>query len=93
MFDMNFRFFLSGLVMILSIVTGCSPKIVTVKNKYAEKNFEAISDSPKDKVWDNIIEFFAKRGLSIRIIDRSSGLIISNEMSLPTTHENEMVTF
>lgn len=59
-----------------------------MKGTYSDGNFEGYSDKRKDIVWDNIINFFAKSGISIRIIDRSSGLITSEESSIEFTREN-----
>jgi hypothetical protein len=38
-------------------------------------------------VWDKLIDLFAQKGLPIKIIDRSSGLIISDRSLLTTTFE------
>jgi hypothetical protein len=67
---------------------SCTPKVYPLKGTYTNGNFEQYSDKSKDKVWDNIIDFFAKNGISIKIIDRSSGLIISGETSLTWSFEN-----
>ena len=63
-------------------------KIIPLKGTYSDGNFEEYSDKSKDEVWDNIIEFFAKSGVTIRIIDRSSGLIISGTTALTWTYED-----
>lgn len=74
---------------IILVFSSClSYKVIPLKGTYSDGNFEALSDKPKDSVWDNIIEFFAKNGISIRIIDRSSGLIISGGTQLTWTYEN-----
>lgn len=72
------------LLIFICTLCQCTPKIVPLKNSYQDKPFTGLSDNNKDAVWDKIVDFFAQNGLSIRIIDRSSGLIISN----PTTHES-----
>src|SRR4051812_9290091 len=79
---------LIGLFLISTLIS-CSNKVIPLKNNYSNGNFESISQRPKDQVWDNIIDMFTKKGLSIRIIDRSSGLIISNETRLPWTFETK----
>lgn len=76
------------LFAITTILCQCSPKIVPIKNTYQDKPFTGVSDNNKDTVWDKIVDFFAQNGLSIRIIDRSSGLIVSNITALTWTHEN-----
>ena len=45
------------------------------------------SDKSFDTVWNNLIDLFAQKSLPIKIIDRSSGLIISESALLKTTVE------
>src|SRR5262245_16159442 len=56
--------------------------------EYPEPPIEIKSEKTFDQVWDNLVDLFAQKGLSIRIIDKSSGLIISDKSSLPVTIEN-----
>lgn len=69
--------------------TSCQYKVVPLKGAYSNGNFEAYSEKSKEQVWDNIIDFFAKNGISIRIIDKSSGLIISGSTRLSWTYEDK----
>lgn len=78
----------SVLAALLVSFHGCSYKVIPLKGIYPDKNFEAVSDKSKDAVWDNIIDFFAKKGLSIKLIDRSSGLIVSDKTLLPISIED-----
>ena len=84
---MKITFLLSAFLIVLA--TSCTPKAYPLKGTYTNGNFEAYSEKSKDAVWDNIIEFFAKNGISIRIIDRSSGLIVSGETELTWSFENK----
>lgn len=80
------------LPVILMLFVGCKvqqPQAIPLKNNYSNGNFEGISDKPKDRVWDNIIDFFSKSGLPIRILDKSSGLLISGEITLRYTSEDK----
>jgi hypothetical protein len=47
------------------------------------------TSSQFEKVWDKLIDLFAQKGLPIRIIDKSSGLITSDRALLPTTVETK----
>lgn len=44
----------------------------------------------KEQAWDKIIDFFAQNGLSIKIIDKSSGLIISDHTAVPASYESKL---
>ena len=78
----------SATIVATVLLTGCAYKITPLKGSYSDKPFEITSDKSKDQVWDKLIDFFAQKGLSIKIIDRSSGLIISDRSSLTWTFED-----
>ena len=78
----------SATIVATLLLTGCAYKITPLKGTYLDKPFEIISDKSKDQVWDKLIDFFAQKGLSIKIIDRSSGLIISDRSALTWTFED-----
>lgn len=76
-------FFKSTLVFVASILlTSCMTlKPVSLKGNYSESPYEVVSDKEFDQVWSNIIDLFATKGLSIKLIDKNSGLIISEKTS------------
>jgi hypothetical protein len=55
---------------------------VPLKGNYVDKPIEINSNKPYDQVWSNIIDLFATKGLSVKLIDKSSGLIVSEKTSL-----------
>lgn len=76
------------IVLVSAYLLSCSQKIYPVIGKYPEPPIEIKSSKTFDQVWDNVIDMFAQKGLSIRIIDRSSGLIISDKSALSVTIED-----
>lgn len=82
------KHFIFTLLIITALFQSCDPKIVPLKGRYSDGNFEGISTKTQDQVWDNLIELFAKTGITIRIIDKSSGLIIAGKTAMPWTYEN-----
>ncbi len=40
-------------------------------------------------MWDKLVDLFAQSGLSIKIIDKTSGLITSGEYEIPAGYENK----
>ena len=72
--------------IITVIVTSCitqkphkpRPNPYALIGTYQEGRYEAVTKKNFNDVWDNIIELFATRGIHISIIDKSSGLIMSN---------------
>ncbi|MGN6421651.1 MAG: hypothetical protein ACTHMC_29330 [Pseudobacter sp.] len=47
------------------------------------------SSNDFDQVWDKLIDLFAQNGLSIKLIDRSSGLVISDNSAVLATWEDK----
>lgn len=79
-------------LLTLSIIgfQSCAPaKQIALKGTYPEPPMVFNSTQPFDKVWDNLIDLFAQKGFSIKIIDRSSGLIISQRSLLSATMEDK----
>lgn len=64
-------------------------KIMPLTQTYPFTPMIFTSDKPFDKAWDNLVDVFAQKGLSIRIIDKSSGLIISSRSLLSVTTESK----
>lgn len=79
------------LLLLIPVVLlfSCSQKIMPLKGSYPKTPIEITSTKGFDEVWDKLVDLFAQNGLSIKIIDRSSGLIISGSASLPATVENK----
>jgi hypothetical protein len=69
-------------IAIAMLLTSCMTiKPVALQGNYSDKPFEVVSDKQFDQVWSNIIDLFATKGLSIKLIDKASGLIISEKTS------------
>lgn len=68
---------------------SCAPKFFALKGSYPQPPFTYHSDKSQEKVWDNLIDLFAQKGLSIKVIDRSSGLIVSEKSKLTWTSEDK----
>jgi len=64
-------------------------KTIPLKGKYPEQSTEYITNESFDKVWDRVIDLFAKYGIPIKTIDKSSGIIIANKSNFIATFENE----
>lgn len=74
---------LLGMFCFLGIIllSSCRPTVGTLIGKYQDTPYEIKTDKSLDVVWSNIIDFFAQKGISIKIIDKSSGLIICEKTS------------
>jgi uncharacterized lipoprotein len=71
----------------LLFISCAMPKPIALKGNYTTDPKVIETDTEFDKVWDKLIDLFSQKGLSIKIIDRSSGLIISERAALPSTTE------
>lgn len=80
---------LSFLVFALTLLISCSYKTVPLKGSYQTGPFVKSTTTPPEKVWDKVIDLFATKGLSIKVIDKSSGLIVSDKTGLLATNEDK----
>lgn len=75
---------------ILLLASSCTPfKFVSLVGSYPQAPFIFSSDKPREKVWDNVVDLFAQKGISIKIIDKGSGLIISEPTALSWSYEDK----
>lgn len=77
------------LVLLALIFTSCSVKNYPLKGSYPNTPIVFTSDHSFEQTWDKLIDVFAQKGLSIRLIDKSSGLIISTNSAMPASAEDE----
>jgi hypothetical protein len=73
----------------LLLFASCTAKVVPLKNVYDTKPFELTTSSDFETVWGKIIEMFAKNGIGVKIIDKSSGFIVAQNTAAPITTENK----
>lgn len=77
----------------LTIITAClliactATKVTPITGTYPKPPFVFTSSSSFNTVWDKLIDLFAQKGLPIKLIDRTSGLLISDRSVLPATYE------
>src|SRR4051794_29287137 len=80
--------FITVYAELLLFLSGCTYKAVPTTGNHTPKTSQ-LTDHSFDQVWDKLIDLFAEKGLPIKIIDRSSGLIISERSILSTTIERK----
>lgn len=80
----TYKYLLVGIVLL-----GCSDKVIPIKGSYPTPPIQQRTEKSFDEVWDKLVDVFAQKGLSIKIIDRSSGLIVSGAYQLETTIEDK----
>ena len=79
-------------LLILFVVTftftSCA-RLVPLKGTY-QQGYEFTTELPKEQVWRNLIGFFTKRGIGIKIIDKQSGLLITDRYKYDYTTEDNL---
>lgn len=68
---------------------SCGPELYRTKGSYLDKPYQIYSDKSKDEVWNKIIELFSTKGISIKLIDKNSGLILSERTSFLSDYSYE----
>lgn len=81
------------LLIISLTLTSCgSIKAIPIKGTYLEKPFIVYTDKTIDEVWSKVIDIFATKGITIKIIDKASGLIVTEDYSFLKSYTFETVT-
>jgi len=76
------------LIIVALLLSSCgTTKVIPLRGSYPAMPIQIPTDKSVEYVWDKLVDLFAQKGLPIKIIDRSSGLIISDKSILKTTIE------
>lgn len=80
--------FIAVVALIISSCLMTSPiQMNNLQGKYQETPFSVTSEKNKDIIWEKVVDVFAIKGIPISLIDKSSGLIVSNKFKLLATYE------
>jgi len=77
------------LLALCIIFSGCTSKIIPIQNTYLTRPYEITSNKSFEEVWSKLIDLFIQKGISIKIIDKSSGIIISDRTKFSYTIETK----
>jgi hypothetical protein len=76
-------------IFFLFLLSSCFVvKNIPIKGTYPTPPFEGISSNNSEIVWDKLIDLFVQKGLPIKLIEKASGLIVSDESELIWSFEN-----
>jgi hypothetical protein len=75
-------------LLMVFVFTSCTSKIIPIKGNYPQTPMVFQSENSFEKTWDKLVDVFAQKGLAIKIIDKSSGLIISTNSQMLATPED-----
>jgi len=76
-------------LILAAVLNSCTLPNYALKGQYSDVPFEVKTKSSKEEVWSKIIDLFATKGLAIKVIDKSSGLITSEPVSFKDSHTRE----
>lgn len=71
------------------LFTSCAVKKIPIKGSYPTPPITETTTTKVDSVWSNLIDFIAQKGMTIKIIDRSSGLLITEDYSFEDVYTYE----
>lgn len=69
------------LLLISATLQSCTVKTFPLKGKYQEGSVKSKINSPFEEAWESVIDLIAETGISVKLIDKSSGLIIADALS------------
>jgi len=73
-------------LLLTFLIISCSVRQLT---SVSTEPVEVKSQLSKDEVWSKLVDIFAKEGYEIKIIDKSSGLITTEEYSFISNYTTE----
>jgi hypothetical protein len=62
-------------------------QVTTLQGKYQETPFTVTTEKSKDVIWEKVVDIFAVKSIPITLIDKSSGIVVSNKLNLSATYE------
>lgn len=76
---------------ILLLLNSCAIKEYPIKGNYPSPPISEVTNTNIDTVWSNLIDFISIRGLSIKLIDKSSGFLVMDDYSFKGLFTTEKV--
>ena len=76
------RLIYATLVLMVGVVSySCTPVKYAIQGSYQPAT-SVVTSKSFDNVWNNVIDFFAENNLPIEILEKDSGLIVSNNIKV-----------
>jgi len=72
-----------------SLFSCYSTKTIALKGKYPTPPIITMSQKSFDEIWSNTVDFFAQHGIPIKLIDKASGIIVSEKTKLDWSFEDK----
>lgn len=63
-------------IFCLAFISCITLRDIPIQGSYPNPPITEETKTPFDQVWDNLIDYTTQRGLLIKVIDRSSGIIV-----------------
>jgi hypothetical protein len=77
-------------LFLLALLSGCAQqKVIGLRGNYSRSPYELTTTSKFNDVWNRLIDLFAKKGIGVKLLDRSSGFIVAQNIQAPVTHEKK----
>lgn len=80
--------YMNNKILILFIVLMCACSSTKITNN-APSSYTFTTTKPFEEVWSGVIDYVASKGVSIKNIDKASGIIITDEYSLINSYTYE----
>lgn len=86
---MKKKFLLVKSIIVTLTLTSCITTTITPNDAFVYQTNtpnSIILDDNFDKVWSSVVDFFAEKNLNIKIIEKESGLIVSERNYFPSEY-------
>jgi len=81
-------FVVFGLICILSTFS-CNNELIPLEQTYQDNPYEFSVSATKDEVWTKLVQLLTSKGLAIKTIDKSNGLITTDNISFLNSYSFE----
>lgn len=78
---------LLSITVVAFIITSCSPKVYNLQGNYPSKSREVNLNF--ETVWSKTVDFLTTKEVPIKLIDKSTGLITTENINLTNVHSVE----
>lgn len=79
----------TAVLVSMVFIVSCAVKPIALKGNYSKEPHTIFSVNSFENVWDKLIDLFAQVGIGIKLIDKSSGLIVANSTTVGVTYEDK----
>ena len=77
------------LTLLLLTINSCAIKTVPISSNHKQETFEIQTNKNEEKCIETILDFLTNNQISTRTIDKTNGLVVTDEVKLSWSYESQ----